>query len=299
MGFVAIGECMIELSGQIGGAARLAFGGDTLNTTIYVARLGQPTAYVTALGCDPFSEHMIAAWSSEGIDVSGVVRSATHLPGLYAITTDARGERSFHYWRAQSAARALFTLDGAEAALERARNATCLYLSGITLSLYDRSGQDRLLALARAVRGKGGIVAFDPNYRPRGWADAATALAAFDAMAQIATIALPTHGDETMLRPGETPAETLARWRAAGVGEVVVKLGEQGVLVDDGAAGVLVPTVAVTPRDTTGAGDSFNAAYLAARLAGATPIEAAKAGHRLAGAVVMHPGAVIPREAMP
>jgi 2-dehydro-3-deoxygluconokinase len=295
-GFVAIGECMIELSGGMGGAARLAFGGDTLNTAIYVARLGQPTAYVTALGRDPYSEHMVAAWTAEGIDVSAVVRSPTHLPGLYAITTDAGGERSFHYWRAQSAARALFSLEGAEAALERARDAACLYLSGITLSLYDRAGQARLFALARSVRERGGIVAFDPNYRPRGWADAPTAKAAFDAMAGIATLALPTHSDEIMLHPGETPSGTLARWRAAGVGEVVVKLGAEGALVGDGA---LVPTMPVTPRDTTGAGDSFNAGYLAARLAGETPIEAARAGHRLAGAVVMHPGAVIPREAMP
>jgi 2-dehydro-3-deoxygluconokinase len=298
-GFVAVGECMIELSGEMGGAARLSYGGDTLNTAVYVARLGQPAAYVTALGLDPYSEHMLAAWRAEGLDVSGVARSPTHLPGLYAITTDARGERSFHYWRAQSAARALFALDGVEAALERARRARCLYLSGITLSLYDAGGRERLFALARGVRAAGGMVAFDPNYRPRGWPDASEARATFDAMAAIATVALPTHSDEAMLRPEETPEGTLARWRAAGVGEVVVKLGEEGALVGVNERGVLVPTVAVTPRDTTGAGDSFNAGYLAARLAGASPLDAAQAGHRLAGAVVMHPGAVIPREAMP
>jgi 2-dehydro-3-deoxygluconokinase len=53
------------------------------------------------------------------------------------------------------------------------------------------------------------------------------------------------------------------------------------------------------PVDTTAAGDSFNAGYLAARINGAMPRDAAAAGHRLAGAVIMAPGAVIPKDAMP
>ena len=59
------------------------------------------------------------------------------------------------------------------------------------------------------------------------------------------------------------------------------------------------PANIVEPVDTTAAGDSFNAGYLAARIKGTPPREAAAVGHRLAGAVIMAPGAVIPKDAMP
>jgi 2-dehydro-3-deoxygluconokinase len=61
----------------------------------------------------------------------------------------------------------------------------------------------------------------------------------------------------------------------------------------------IAPHEALRPVDTTAAGDSFNAGYLAARIGGASPIDAARAGHRLAGIVIMTPGAIIAREAMP
>jgi 2-dehydro-3-deoxygluconokinase len=92
----------------------------------------------------------------------------------------------------------------------------------------------------------------------------------------------------------------LARLKNFGIGEIVVKRGALGCLIDtDGKTFDMPPRQTLQPVDTTAAGDSFNAGYLAARINGAMPREAAAAGHRLAGAVIMAPGAVIPKDAMP
>lgn len=300
---VSIGECMIEFARRGPSEAdgwRLGFAGDTLNTALYLARLGERVAYLTAIGDDRYSARMRREWVAEGIDDSLVATRAGLLPGLYLVDTDAAGERSFHYWRAHSAARALFDGDDADALLARAQEARLLYLSGITLSLFADAGRARLAKLCRAVRANGGAVAFDPNFRAPGWPCAQTARRCFAQFAPLADYALPTLADETALHGEGTAEQALRRWREWGAGEVAVKLGAHGALVMAPAGPAVVAAEAqAAPRDTTGAGDAFNAGYLAARLRGEAPAEAARCGHRLAGAVIRHPGAIIPRAAMP
>lgn len=297
---VAIGECMLELSANTAGGWLLGYAGDTFNTALYLARLGVDVAYLTALGTDPFSAELLRDWQNEGVDTGLVLTDASRLPGLYAIRTDSFGERSFYYWREAAAARRLFDLPGIDASLKAAEGAGLLYLSGITLSLFGPDERARIVALAVAVREHGGAVAFDPNYRPRGWASADLARAAIAEIAPHVTIALPTFEDEAVLHGDYDPQATLARWRTLGASDIAVKLGPRGALVAIGDGGKLVPAPAhVKPVDTTGAGDAFNAAYLAARFRGAASIDAARHGHRLAGEVVRHPGAIIPRPIMP
>lgn len=168
---VVVGEGMIELSTE-GRAARLGYGGDTLNTAIHLARFGLPTAYLTALGRDRFSARLRADWSEEGLDTGLILTDPDRHPGLYAIDTDPNGERSFTYWRSRSAARRMFELPGAADALERAREATLLYFSLISLAILPPSGRSQLLRLAAQVRERGGQVAFDSNYRPSLWQSA-------------------------------------------------------------------------------------------------------------------------------
>lgn len=299
MRIVTFGEGMIEIAGSIGAPGRIAYGGDVLNVTIALARLGLAPAFLTALGRDAWSDELLALWADEALDVSMVARHPARGPGLYGIRVDAAGERSFTYWRDSSAARGLLAMPEADALLARAAEADLFFLSGITLSLYDAAERARIAAVADAVKARGGIVAFDGNYRPRGWTDGAAARAAFAAFAPHVTLALPTAGDEEMLHgAAEAPAAIAARWHAAGAGEVVVKLGAEGALVStpDGAA--LVPTTPVLPVDTSGAGDAFDAGYLAARLKGLAPVDAARFGHRLAGETIRHPGAIPPRAAV-
>lgn len=301
-GLICFGECMIELArGLVGGEWRMGFAGDTANVAIYAARAGVDVAYMSAVGTDPYSEEMRAFLTREAVDCSFVLPHPSRVPGLYAIRTDAAGERSFTYWRDHSAVREFFAIPGSPAILAEAAHARILYLSGITLSLFDDAGRAQVAGLASAVRANGGEVVFDGNYRPRGWHDPATARAAFAAIAPLCSIVLPTFEDEAALFDDTDPHDSIRRWHKTGARLVVVKMGAAGAVLSrrGGSAETILCPERKEPRDTTGAGDSFNAAFLSALLAGEQPEAAVLAGHRLAGEVVMHPGAIIPREAMP
>ena len=295
-----IGECMIELAGLdfAQGTARIGFAGDTANTATYLARLGVPTAYVTNVGRDSLSNALVARLAGEGIDTSLVGRHPDRLPGLYAIETDARGERSFRYWRSDSAARTLFS--GIGPGLADLSAFSTLYVSGITLAILSASVRHRLVTALGSLRAQGRRVVFDPNYRPRLWRDADEAREAFAAIWAVTTLGLPSRDDETALWGDADATATARRLTALGVAEIVVKDGAAGPLLSvDGATERLATAPVETVVDTSGAGDSFNAGYIAARLGGAAPRDAALAGHRLAATVIGHHGAIIPRAAMP
>jgi len=302
---VAFGECMLELQGQAFGTMRQTFGGDTLNTAVYLARCGRSGGlqvdYATALGDDALSAGMIERWQAEGIHTGLVRRIAGKLPGLYLIEVDDRGERRFSYWRDQAAARDYFeTPDGQTPLEQQAAQIDALYFSGISLAILPPAGRDRLAALAQALRERGATVVFDNNYRPRLWPDVVTAREAFARFSALASVALMTLDDEMALSGETDPAAQLIRTLALPCPEVVVKRGANPTWVRvAGQPCAEVPTVAVPQVvDTTAAGDSFAGAYLAARLSGQTAAEAAAAGNRLAARVVQHRGAVIPAEAM-
>jgi len=299
MRVACIGECMVEFAQSHDGLFRRGFGGDTLNTALYLARLGVDVSYVTALGDDALSDAMLAAWRAEGIKTDDVLRLRSRVPGLYMIERDARGERSFLYWRDRAPAREFF--DRADdATLERLSRFDWLYFSGISLSLYGETGLARLCELLAAARKRGGRIAFDGNYRPRGWDNSGAARNAFNDILPLVHLALPTLEDEQALFDDADVSACLARLKAAGIKEIVVKRGAQGCLIDaEGSVFDVPPPDVVQPVDTTAAGDSFNAGYVAARIKGVSPRDAAGAGHRLAAAVIMSAGAVIPREAMP
>ncbi|KQS84887.1 2-dehydro-3-deoxygluconokinase [Methylobacterium sp. UNC300MFChir4.1] len=300
MRVACIGECMVELSERPDGNLVRGFGGDTLNTALYLARLGVAVDYVTALGDDIWSDEMAAAWGREGIGLDRVRRLQGRMPGLYIIRTDADGERSFHYWRDRAAARDLFTEPGAaetEAELERY---DLVYLSGISLSLYGETGRAALFETLSRLRERGGQVAFDTNYRPRGWPDRDEAWAAFRAALDLADVIFASAEDLDWLFGAAGEDEVL---RHRGRAEIVLKTSDGSgpvARVLHGRADTAVPAGrAARVVDTTAAGDSFAAGYLAARIAGLAPEAAAAEAHRLAGAVIGHRGAVIPRDAMP
>jgi 2-dehydro-3-deoxygluconokinase len=301
----AIGECMIELqkSGE-GSTMDYRFGGDTLNTAVYMARLLDPAiaqvAYVTGLGVDGMSAEMLAAWQREGIDTSCVQRLADRLPGIYMIETDPMGERRFHYWRKDSAARHWLEAPDAGQVLEQLAAARMVYLSGISLAILSPADRERLIAVLARCRAAGGTVVFDNNYRPRLWENVETARAVYGRVLAHADIALLTLDDELALYGPADARGVIDRTRALGVGEVVVKCGSDPCVVwHDGRLHEVAPEPVRDVIDTTAAGDSFGAAYMAARLSGQGPEDAARAGHRLAGTVIRHRGAIIPRSAMP
>ncbi|QUS39424.1 sugar kinase [Tardiphaga alba] len=298
MRIASIGECMIELRQMPGGHLTRSFGGDTLNTAVYLARLGARIDYITALGDDPLSDEMIAGWQDERIGTGQVLRLKGKLPGLYMIETNAAGERRFYHWRDASAVRGLMSLPETDALLASLAGYDMVYLSAITLSLFDMAGRERLIAALQLCRDRGVRVAFDTNFRARGWPDLDLARDAFGQAFAASDIVLASVEDLSALYPDDGEDALLDRIDAD---EVVLKLATPASIVrtNDKATRIEAQPVTGTVVDTTAAGDSFAAAYLHARLSGSDPVASAKAGHHLAGTVVCHPGAIIPREAMP
>jgi 2-dehydro-3-deoxygluconokinase len=294
-----IGECMIELQQRPDGTLVQAFGGDTLNAAVYLRRqlpADWGLSYVTALGDDPFSDAMCAAWQEEGIDLSMVQRLPGRLPGMYCIQTDEQGERRFLYWRNEAAVRDCFTQPGAETVLDRLDHFSVFYLSGITLAVLGEAGLDRLIPRLIQARERGAVVAFDNNYRPRLWRDRAHAVATYQRLLPSVDIALLTLDDERDLFQEPDVETTFARYEDAGTLQVVIKRGAESCLIQQGGVRYEVPARPVTRVvDTTAAGDSFSAGYLAAWLQGGSPTQCATAAHALAAQVIQHPGALIPR----
>lgn len=294
----SIGECMIELKQAGGGLYSRGFGGDTLNTSVYLARLGVAVDYITALGDDALSAEMIAGWVAEGVGTGRVIRVEGKLPGIYLIGTDAKGERRFFHWRENAAVRSLLDLPETESLLQSLGDYDLIYLSAISIAIFRAEGRARLLAALREARQRGMRIVFDTNFRIRLWPDLDVARAVYIKAFESSDIVLASSEDLQILYPDEDADALLARIPSD---EVVLRMTKPVSIVR--AAGTTqilrAEPVAGPVVDTTAAGDSFAAAYIAARLAGAEPVDAARAGHRLAGVVVCHPGAIIPREAMP
>jgi 2-dehydro-3-deoxygluconokinase len=287
---VCAGEAMVEFAPVEGRYAR-AFAGDTLNTCWYLAKLGRPSRYLTRVGADSLSDGFVAFLNEGGIDAGAVARDASLTMGLYMIELDG-AEQRFLYWRDNSAARRLAddpaVLDAGFAGAE------LIHVSGITLAIIGPEGRRHLVAALSKARAAGAKVSFDPNLRRRLWPDDATARAAQQAMCAVTDIALPSFDDEAALWGDASAAETAERLARLGVREIVVKNGAGAAWVD----GVEVAAERVEARDTTGAGDSFNAGYLAARLGARSPAQACGVAHELAGEVVRWPGALAPAEAL-
>jgi 2-dehydro-3-deoxygluconokinase len=292
---LAVGECMVELAPVGDALYRRGFAGDTYNFAWYLRRLlpaDWRVGYGTWLGTDALSDELEAAIAEAGIDTTAIRRTSDRTVGLYMIEL-RDGERSFTYWRSQSAAR-LLASDAAwlEAQLE---GASLVLFSGITLAVVEPEHRATLLAALARARAGGTTIAFDSNLRPRLWPDTRTMCTALMQAADVADIALPSFEDEQRYFGDETIDATLDRYRARGARTVVVKNGADAIVAWDateGAARLQPPRVAAV--DTTAAGDSFNAGFFAARLRSASLPEALGAGARLAAAVVGHPGALVP-----
>src|SRR2546421_6969309 len=267
---ICVGEVMVELARGADNRYALAFGGDTFNTAVYLARAGIPAAYASAMGDDPYSAGLMSLAAAEGVNSDLIARVPGRMPGLYLIETDEKGERKFFYWRDTSPARELFELPDWPAVAEALLSARLVYFSGVTLSLYSNTGLGRFLAALELPRRQGVMVAFDGNFRPRGWkGDVARTRTVFTEALERGDIALPTFEDEAMLWGDANPEATVARLQAFGIGEIVVKNGSESALIADKAGREFVPVPQVVePVVSTAAGDSVITADLARRRTG-------------------------------
>ena len=292
---LSVGECMAELQLAKEGLYSLAFGGDTLNMAWYVRALTRPqntqVEYLTAVGNDPLSKQMIAFLAQCKVGTGLIREIPDRNVGLYLISLIG-AERSFTYWRSSSAARLL--AQDKEYLMAAFSKADVIYFSGITLAILEPDHRrDFLIALQKA-KALGAMIVFDSNTRRRLWpSDEAMKQAAIEGY-QVASLALPTFEDDEALFGDANPADCAKRIAGYGVGEVVVKDGGKPchVLVE-GKLSEVAPEPIIGILDTTGAGDSFNSGYVAARMADQSPLDAAKLAHKVAGRVICGRGALL------
>lgn len=296
-----VGECMLEFSEQASNQFTLSFAGDTYNMAVYCQRCADPdrvqVEYITAVGDDLYSDRMLARWREEHIGTHWVRRLANQNAGAYLISTDSHGERSFQYYRSDSAARELFDGSAGEATAAALLSFDYLYLSGITLAILLASGRELLLETLAKAKARGVMICFDNNYRPILWDSDSEARAVVNRVLPYVDIFLPSFDDARALFLDSSVEACAERALEAGVGEIVIKQGEQGYWLINAGGSVHYPvSQVVNIVDTTAAGDSFNGAYLAARMQGVAPEVAAAEAARVAAYVVTCRGAIVPRE---
>lgn len=303
----AIGEVMVELapfpidtpdtSGR--DIMALSFAGDTYNTSVYMARLGLQTDYVTNLGEDTYSQQIMQRMANETIGTSMIQCIAGRSPGLYIIRNTPDGEREFFYWRKEAPARELFsTAENSEALFQQLKVCDCVYLSGITLAIIGEQSRQNLFGALKKLRDAGVTIAFDSNYRPRLWRDGQEAQQALLQIMEHTDIALLTLDDELLLWGDGSIEGCKTRYSKCNLRELVLKRGAEDAVIITGSSQTHIPVPPVANViDTTGAGDTFNAGYLAARLQGASAEDSARQGIRCAGIIIRYRGAVIERSA--
>lgn len=302
--FAAIGECMIELRHTDANTLVMNTAGDTFNTAIYLARYRHPlhlsVDYMTALGDDPYSNMMLVAWQQEGVGTDLVQQLPDRLPGLYLVRTDNHGERKFYYYRSQAAAREMFRGPKTSTILNALLHYNYLYLSGISLAILDSQSRQQLLQLLQQAKKSGAHISFDTNYRRILWETQTIAQEQIKQALSYATVALVTFEDEQKLWGDKSLQQSAERLHQWGVAEVVIKIGAEGCFLSHSGGQEYLTAKKVTQVvDTTAAGDAFNSGYLAGRIKGFSPLEAADCGQRIAAIVISYPGAIIPQEAMP
>ena len=291
-----VGECMIELYQQEGDLFHFGFAGDVYNLAVYFARSGAvPVDMVTAVGVDSYSDRMVDRWCTEGVQARYLRCIADKMPGLYLVETDDHGERDFHYYRNDAAARYMFNGDEGLALLNNLFNYTHVYFSGITLAILHDEGRERFIELLPQLRAKDITICYDSNYRARLWPSKEVALSYFDRIMPFIDMALVSLSDNQCLY-GEMDFDRCAQhYLNAGVSRVIVKEGSEGYMIVTPQKRAHFSVESIAPVDTTGAGDSFNGAYLAAIMQGDSDEVACEKAAALARQVVMHKGAIIPK----
>ena len=292
---LCLGECMIEMADAGGGLYRRGFAGDTFNTAWYARRMlpaDWSVSYGSCIGTDAASAEMAAFMEGEGVDTASLRRVKDRTVGLYMISLE-NGERSFSYWRGQSAAK---TLADDPAWLEAVlKDRAYIYFSGITLAILAPTAREALCAALARARAAGSVIAFDTNLRPALWDDQDTMRKGMLAGAAVADIVLPSFDEEVVLFGDATPDETIARYSGLGARIIPVKNGGGALTLWD-AQGIrpFAAEAVATVVDTTAAGDSFGAAFLAGLATGQSTDTAAQGAMALAAKVIQSRGALVP-----
>ena len=295
---MVVGECMVELSHRESGSLDLSYAGDTYNSLVYAMRWNAliDGVFYTAVGSDNFSKSMLAAFDAKGISRQAIVTSKNKNVGLYCIVNDENGERSFDYWRDQSAARSMMSLH--QAAGTKIPPMDMVYFSGISLAILPEEDKSALLNMLAHQQDNGAVIAFDPNYRAQMWNGNEHARQWFHKAYQLANIALPGVEDHQQVFGHTSQGQVAEYLNELSCPEFVIKAGHEGMFCYEmGSQCHHQPfNAADVQRDTTAAGDSFAGVYLANRLEGNNISDSVRAADAAARIVVGHKGAIIDDE---
>ena len=288
---VSIGEPLIEFNRPKEGDGRTwlqGFGGDSQNVVIAASRQGGRSGYVTSLGQDWMGDAFLGLWKAEGLDASRVTRHPTAPTGVSFVTHSAAGHK-FDYLRKNSAA-SLMTPDALPA--DYIAGARFFHLSAIGQAISEsaRAAGDAAIAIAR----KGGAkVSYDTNLRLRLW-DLDTARAKIHETVPLCDILLPSLDDSQQLT-GLTDADAIADfYLGLGAPLVALKMGAEGSLIATQDSRNRLPPFKVSAVDATGAGDTFDGAFLSRLLEGDDPVAAGRYANVAAALSTMGYGAVTP-----
>ena len=285
---LCLGEPMLEFNQQKDGTYLPGHGGDTSNAAIAAARQGANVGYVTHIGADAFGASFMELWEKEGISTATVKRVSTAHTGIYFVTHDEEGHE-FSYFRAGSAASLMTPADLPAKALQSAK---ILHVSGISQAISETAA-DTVFEAMRITREAGGKVSYDTNLRLKLWPlDRARAII-HAAVAQ-SDIVLPGVDDAALLTGHTDPDAIVDAYLALGASVVALTLGPDGTLVATPDERQHVPGRKVNAIDATGAGDTFDGAFLARISAGDTPFEAAHYANAAAALSTQGYGGVAP-----
>lgn len=299
-----IGECMIELNGKPFAEMWQSYGGDTLNSATYLSRVSSSKEiqvhYVSALGTDNLSKQMLKYWQADGIQTNWVLQDEQHQPGLYLIQLDAQGERTFLYWRNQSAAHYMVQHPDFAKVIAELQQVDVIYLSGISLAILPKNDRTFLMEQLSSLAKKGAEIVFDSNYRPALWDSLEEAQDCYLQLLPSVNIALVTFDDEQALWKDKTSRDTLERLHKIGIPKVIVKCGKNGAIFSDrylSQYGQVMTEPILNVVDTTSAGDSFNAGFLNGYLRNKPLETCCQQGNRIAGIIIQYKGAIIDKVA--
>ena len=295
--FVAIGECMLELSSVKDDIWKMGVAGDTLNTSWYArACLSKNwrVLFATKIGKDVMSSKVINFLNQNDICTDRVYYHTSRTIGLYAIQLN-KGERNFAYWRDNSAARLL--ADDEKTLKLMLEGADIIHFSGITLAILPPEGRKKLFFILQQLRTKGAFISFDPNIRPKLWDSLDLANCIISKAASFCDVILPSFEEESNCFGDNTPVETINRYSKLGAPLIVVKDAGSSIYGKKGDDPVVCIEIQKKPLvDSTGAGDSFNGVFLSAYNDGFSLENSIRKAHNISSHVIGYKGALVPMQ---
>ena len=297
-----IGEAMLELVNTSKNMLAKSFAGDVYNTGVYMKRAYPKlnASLLTAVGQDSLSQEFIQKVKNEQLDTKAIGISEDRHLGTYMVVNDDVGERSFIYWRSDSAAKSMMSALNSEQSdyiQSTFNNQGVVFFSGITVAILRPSEREQFWVMLERLKQAGALIVYDPNYRPALWESVAVAKQEMEKAFTLSDWLMPGVDDFKTLYGMSTVTQCLDFCAQFNFDELVLKQGEKSVHVvnEDGHFEFeIVKSNNVV--DTTSAGDAFNGIYLGARLSQSTPEVATKLANYAASKVIETPGAIMPSE---